>query len=151
MTTSAQLRLLSDYKSFLQDPPEGCSASPADESNLFLWNASIFGPEGPWEGGIFSLRLKFPEDFPGKPPQVRFTTDIFHPNVYNDGSLCLDIIQDKWSPVFTVSTILLSIQSLLTDPNITSPANPVAARLFRDDPKEYYKRVRECVERSQNF
>jgi ubiquitin-conjugating enzyme E2 A len=69
--------------------------------------------------------------------------------VYGDGSLCLDIIQDKWSPIYTISTILLSIQSLLTDPNVNSPANPVAAQLYKTNPTEYNRRVRQCVERSQ--
>ena len=63
--------------------------------NSFI--ASLVGPdESPWEGGIYSLRLTFPEDYPSKAPKVRFTTDMFHPNVYADGTLCLDIIQDLW-------------------------------------------------------
>eukprot|EP01121_Diplochlamys_sp_Union-15-3_P018241 TRINITY_DN6607_c0_g1_i2.p1 TRINITY_DN6607_c0_g1~~TRINITY_DN6607_c0_g1_i2.p1 ORF type:complete len:159 (-),score=22.61 TRINITY_DN6607_c0_g1_i2:117-524(-) len=131
-----------------EEPPEGCCASPLDDANMFVWNATIFGPEGPWEGGIFNLRLTFSEEYPVQPPKVRFTTDIFHPNVFPDGSICLDIIKEKWSPAYTISTILVSIQSLLTDPNINSPANPVAARLYQDDRKLYHKKVRECVERT---
>jgi ubiquitin-protein ligase len=72
--------------------------------------------------------------------------------VFADGNLCLDIIQDKWSPVYSVSTILTSIQSLLPDPNAASPANPEAAKLFASkneaEKKEYRKRVRACVEKS---
>ncbi len=76
-------------------------------------------------GGIYSLRLTFCDRYPEKPPKVRFTTKMFHPNVYADGNICLDIIAAKWSPSYTVSSILTSIQSLLTDPNVQSPANPV--------------------------
>lgn len=76
-------------------------------------------------GGIYSLRLTFCDRYPEKPPKVRFTTKMFHPNVYVDGNICLDVIAAKWSPSYTVSSILTSIQSLLTDPNVQSPANPV--------------------------
>eukprot|EP01126_Amoeba_proteus_P037791 TRINITY_DN3915_c0_g1_i10.p1 TRINITY_DN3915_c0_g1~~TRINITY_DN3915_c0_g1_i10.p1 ORF type:complete len:128 (-),score=2.19 TRINITY_DN3915_c0_g1_i10:245-628(-) len=61
-------------------------------------------------GGIFSMSIKFSEDYPSKPPKVRFTGTMFHPNVYGDGSLCLDIIQEKWSPIYNVNTILISIR-----------------------------------------
>lgn len=80
---------------------KGCSASPMSEENLFVWSATIFGPpETPWEGGVYSLRLTFNDQYPEKPPRVRFTAEMFHPNVYTDGTLCLDIIQDKWSPIY---------------------------------------------------
>mmetsp|Transcript_11597 Transcript_11597/g.27566 ORF Transcript_11597/g.27566 Transcript_11597/m.27566 type:complete len:173 (-) Transcript_11597:43-561(-) len=140
------LRLMSDLKALHDDPPSGCSASPVSEDNMLLWNATIIGPdESPWEGGIFSLRLQFPEAYPDKPPKVRFTCEMFHPNVYPDGTLCLDIIQDAWKPIYTVGMILTSIQSLLTDPNPASPANVDAAKLLANDKKEYRRRVRRCA------
>jgi ubiquitin-conjugating enzyme E2 A len=73
---------------------------------------------------------------------------MFHPNIFADGSLCLDIIQDKWKPIYTVSSILSSVQSLLCDPNIESPANVDAARLWSTAKKEYNKKVRKCAELS---
>eukprot|EP01125_Pyxidicula_operculata_P013034 TRINITY_DN42_c0_g1_i3.p1 TRINITY_DN42_c0_g1~~TRINITY_DN42_c0_g1_i3.p1 ORF type:complete len:117 (-),score=13.04 TRINITY_DN42_c0_g1_i3:251-601(-) len=109
--SSSKLRLMSDLKNISDDPPEGVSAAPTGEDNLYVWDATIFGPEDcPWEGGIFSLKLKFPEDYPTAPPKVRFVSTMFHPNVYGDGSLCLDIIQDKWKPIYNVAAILLSIR-----------------------------------------
>uniref|UniRef100_A0A1W2VMZ9 Ubiquitin-conjugating enzyme n=2 Tax=Naegleria fowleri TaxID=5763 RepID=A0A1W2VMZ9_NAEFO len=147
MSSSSKLRLLSDLQQLQKDPPEGITASPESENDLYVWNATITGPmDSIWEGGIFFLRLTFPEDYPTKPPKVKFTSKIFHPNVYKDGSICLDIVQDKWSPIYTVDSILTSILSLLEDPNPDSPANPEAAKLFVNDPKEYKKRVRKCVE-----
>jgi len=69
---AALTRLMSDLKEMQSTPPEGCSAAPLKEDNLFLWNASIIGPdESPWEGGIYSLRLQFPDTYPSKPPKVR--------------------------------------------------------------------------------
>eukprot|EP00695_Tsukubamonas_globosa_P000841 TRINITY_DN1773_c0_g1_i1.p2 TRINITY_DN1773_c0_g1~~TRINITY_DN1773_c0_g1_i1.p2 ORF type:complete len:142 (+),score=1.16 TRINITY_DN1773_c0_g1_i1:94-519(+) len=134
MSSPAALRLMSDWRSMRTEPPEGCSAAPMSDENLFVWNATIFGPtETPWEGGIYNLRLTFPESYPDKPPKVRFQCDIYHPNVFTDGTLCLDIIQDKWSPIYTISTILTSIQSLLCDPNVSSPANPEASQMYQTD------------------
>eukprot|EP01103_Thecamoeba_quadrilineata_P000542 TRINITY_DN10471_c0_g1_i1.p1 TRINITY_DN10471_c0_g1~~TRINITY_DN10471_c0_g1_i1.p1 ORF type:complete len:159 (+),score=16.82 TRINITY_DN10471_c0_g1_i1:33-509(+) len=149
----ATIRLLSDLTSLQKDPLEGADASPSNTGeNIFSWNATIFGPdESEWEGGIFSLRMTFSELYPTKPPKVRFTTPIYHPNVYTDGSLCLDILQDKWSPIYSVSTILTSVQSLLLDPNPDSPANPEAARLYVQDRKAYKQRVRACAAKSADL
>ena len=126
----------------------GIQASPSEE-NLFVWSAVIFGPDGTdWEGGIFNLTLEFEPDYPNKPPKVKFVNPMFHPNIYNDGSICLDILQAMWSPVYDVSSILTSIQSLLSDPNISSPANNTAAQLFSKNYQEYQLRVKEVVEKS---
>ena len=73
------------------DPPEGCSAAPADDSDLYVWNATMIGPEStPWEGGIFTLRLTFTEAYPTKAPKVRFISKMFHPNIYK-GTYHFDI------------------------------------------------------------
>ena len=103
-----------------------------------LWNAVIFGPgeyghivvcacfllitvaciaETPFEDGTFKLTLTFDESYPNKPPTVKFLSRMFHPNVYANGELCLDILQNRWSPTYDVAAILTSIQSLLHDPN----------------------------------
>lgn len=102
----------------------------------------------PWEGGTFKLTLNFTEDYPNKPPVVKFVSRLFHPNVYNDGGICLDILQSNWSPIYDISAVLTSIQSLLCDPNPNSPANSEAARLFQENRREYNKRVQKIVEES---
>jgi len=66
--------------------------------------------DSPWEGGTFNLRMKFSEEYPNKAPEVVFVSRLFHPNVYKDGRICLDILQSKWSPVNTVQAVLVSIQ-----------------------------------------
>jgi ubiquitin-conjugating enzyme E2 A len=92
--------------------------------------------------------MKFSEEYPSHPPEVSFKTPIFHPNVYKNGDICLDILKSNWSPVFDVSNILVSIQSLLNDPNPKSPANGEAAKLFEEDRAEYYRRVRQIIEKN---
>ncbi|KAH7858156.1 hypothetical protein Vadar_020613 [Vaccinium darrowii] len=148
MSTPARKRLMRDFKRLQQDPPAGISGAPQD-NNIMLWNAVIFGPDDtPWDGGTFKLTLQFSEDYPNKPPTVRFVSRMFHPNIYADGSICLDILQNQWSPIYDVAAILTSIQSLLCDPNPNSPANSEAARMFSENKREYNRRVREVVEQS---
>lgn len=131
-----------------------------------LWNAVIFGPgkvyimlvpqilmhrslvDTPFEDGTFRLLLQFDESYPTKPPTVKFLSRMFHPNVYANGELCLDILQNRWSPTYDVAAILTSIQSLLHDPNPNSPANAEAAQLYRENMKEYVRRVKATVEES---
>lgn len=130
------------------DPPSGVTGAPMD-TNIMLWQAVIFGPDDtPWEGGTFKLVLEFTEDYPNKAPQVRFVSRMFHPNIYADGQICLDILQNQWSPIYDISAILTSIQSLLCDPNPASPANSEASRLYNENRREYNRRVREIVEQS---
>jgi len=149
------------------DPPAGVSASPIAD-NVMTWydlalfvfevmrccltpirNAVIIGPaDTPFEDGTFRLVMQFEEAYPNKPPGVKFVSQMFHPNVYGTGELCLDILQNRWSPTYDVAAILTSIQSLLNDPNTSSPANVEASNLYKDNRKEYMKRVRETVEKS---
>eukprot|EP01025_Chloroclados_australasicus_P006758 TRINITY_DN1215_c1_g1_i5.p3 TRINITY_DN1215_c1_g1~~TRINITY_DN1215_c1_g1_i5.p3 ORF type:complete len:171 (-),score=14.81 TRINITY_DN1215_c1_g1_i5:353-865(-) len=147
--SAALLRLQSDLRSIKVEPPEGVSASPMSEDNLFIWTATIFGPDDTaWEGGLFQLRITFTDSYPSKPPRVRFTSEVFHPNVYADGTICMDTIQDQWSPCHNICTLLTSIQSLLNDPNCASPANPEAAQLYQSSIKDYNRKVRRIAQRS---
>lgn len=146
--TPAQKRLMRDFKKITTDAPTGISAAPVD-MNILSWQAVIFGPdESPWSGGTFNLLIDFSEEYPNKPPNVRFVTKMFHPNVYADGRICLDILKSAWSPIFDIGHILISIQSLLCDPNPDSPANSEASKIYQEDRREYNNRVRQCVEGS---
>eukprot|EP00043_Microstomoeca_roanoka_P004235 m.48402 g.48402 ORF g.48402 m.48402 type:complete len:184 (-) comp12395_c0_seq1:580-1131(-) len=148
MATAARRRLMKDFKRLQEDPPHGIMGAPV-ESDIMTWHAVIFGPEGtPFEDGAFKLVLKFTEEYPNKAPIVKFASRLYHPNVYKDGSICLDILQNKWSPTYNITGILTSIQSLLDEPNPNSPANAEAAHLYRENRREYERKVRECVEES---
>ena len=111
----------------------GCSAGPQDD-NLFQWKAIIIGPDGtPYYGGVFELSIIFPEDYPYKAPKVTFETPIYHCNINGAGQICLDILKDKWSPVLTIGKVLLSICSLLNEPNPDDPLNVEVAEQFKSD------------------
>uniref|UniRef100_A0A2I3HQP4 E2 ubiquitin-conjugating enzyme n=1 Tax=Nomascus leucogenys TaxID=61853 RepID=A0A2I3HQP4_NOMLE len=155
MSTPARRRLMRDFKRLQEDPPVGVSGAPS-ENNIMQWNAVIFGRACLYYNyfvfslGTFKLVIEFSEEYPNKPPTVRFLSKMFHPNVYADGSICLDILQNRWSPTYDVSSILTSIQSLLDEPNPNSPANSQAAQLYQENKREYEKRVSAIVEQSWN-
>lgn len=137
MNSTAQRRLQKDLMRLMKEQPEGVDANPLDD-NLFVWEGFIEGPvESPWEGGIFKLKLQFSNNYPNEVPKVEFVTKMFHPNIYHDGRICLDILKEKWSSIYDVMAILTAIRALLTDPNPNSPANNEVAELFVKNPKEY--------------
>lgn len=133
----------------MKNKVEGIDASPSDD-NFFVWNAIICGPEDSiYESGAFPLQILFPDDYPLRPPQVRFMTKVFHPNVWWDnGLVCVDILKDGWVPSYDVLAILHSIRLLLIDPNPLSPANLEAALLYRDNRAEFNRRVSEMIQAS---
>jgi len=100
-------------------------------------------PDSPYQGGVFFLNIHFPTDYPFKPPKVTFTTRIYHPNINSNGSICLDILKDQWSPALTISKVLLSISSLLTDANPDDPLVPEIANIYKTDRSKYEANVKE--------
>lgn len=98
-----------------------------DLHSYLTW--SIWYPQV-YEGLAYKLSLKFSSNYPYTAPQVKFESPCFHPNVDQQGNICLDILKDKWSAIYNVQTILLSIQSLLSEPNNESPLNGQAAQLW---------------------
>ncbi|KAI5442303.1 hypothetical protein KIW84_011392 [Lathyrus oleraceus] len=123
-------RLQSELMALMMGGDSGISAFPK-EDNILCWKETITGSkEAVFEGTEYKLSLSFPNEYPFKAPKVTFDITCFHPNVDLHGNICLDILQDKWSSAYDVRTILLSIQSLLGEPNISSPVNPQAAQLW---------------------
>jgi ubiquitin-conjugating enzyme E2 D/E len=124
-------RIQRELQELGRDPPANCSAGPVGE-DLFHWQATIMGPDdSPYSGGVFFLDIHFPNDYPFKPPKVTFLTRIYHCNINGNGGICLDILKDQWSPALTISKVLLSVCSLLTDPNPSDPLVPEIAQLLK--------------------
>jgi ubiquitin-conjugating enzyme E2 A len=144
----ARRRLMIDLKNLQKDTPEGITAQP-DPNNILHWTGEVRGPsETEWEGGVFKMVLDFPESYPIEPPKVRFLTKLFHPNVYPDGNVCVDVLQNNWTATSDVLSILISIQVLLTCPNPNSPANKEAGQLLADNPQQYREQVRRIARAS---
>ena len=141
----------------------GFSVGLIDENDFFKWSVCFTGPEDTiYEGGFFKAILTFPEDFPQNPPEMKFITEMWHPNIYPDGKVCISILhppgvdqfnelekaEERWRPVLGVEQILISVISMLNEPNIESPANIDASVMFRDHREKYEQKVRELVLKS---
>jgi len=136
-------RLQKEVSEMQKDTPVNCSAGP-NNNDLFNWEATIIGPtETPYEGGIFKLKILFPADYPFKPPKITFETRIYHPNINANGGICLDILKDQWSPALNITKVLLSICSLLDEPNPDDPLMPEIAQLFKSNKAEFTRIARE--------
>nr|KAJ3421146.1 Ubiquitin-conjugating enzyme 13 [Polyrhizophydium stewartii] len=164
MSAEAQSALLlrRQLKELSKNPVEGFSAGLADDGNIYEWEVMIMGPEGtPYEGGFFKALLSFPTNYPQMPPKMRFTSEMWHPNVYPDGEVCISILHppgddkwgyedaaERWLPIHTVETIVLSVVSMLSGPNDESPANIEAAKEWRENNKEFKRRCRAIVRKT---
>jgi ubiquitin-protein ligase len=171
--SSSAKRIQKELAEISLDPPCNCSAGPKGD-NIYEWVSTIMGPSGallvletcmwvvgrcmftvydgggvgsPYAGGVFFLDINFPSDYPFKPPKVTFKTRIYHCNINSSGSICLDILKEQWSPALTVSKVLLSICSLLTDPNPSDPLVPSIAQQLLSDKEEHDKTATEWTKR----
>lgn len=168
MSSTALRRLTTEFNKLAESGLPGIVARPIDPTNLLIWKFSLQGPEGsPYEYGIFNGILTFPSDYPLSPPKMVFETPITHPNVYGEGKrrgeVCISILhvgndafgyeklEERWRPVHSVTSVLLSVQSMLNDCNVESPANVDAAKLLSTNPTLFRQVVRKEVMKSLNL
>jgi ubiquitin-protein ligase len=130
----ALTRIRKELKDIMQNPPGNCSGWAPDPEDLFEWTCAVSGPaESPYDGGMFYIRITFPDDYPFSPPQCTMKTKIYHCNFDASGGICLDVLKDNWSPALTVSKLLLSITSLMAEPNPADPLTPRIAKHLKED------------------
>ena len=123
----------------------GCSVAMPNEYNPFNWRACFIGPQSSaYHGGLFRLNINFPSDYPNTKPEVFFTTTMFHPNVRNDGFICIESL-NKWNKNRSMIEVFMSIYLLLVTPNPDSPYNKEAAELLKKDVNGFNKKVNEYV------
>ncbi|EDR09688.1 uncharacterized protein LACBIDRAFT_190123 [Laccaria bicolor S238N-H82] len=163
-SATALRRLMTEYKQLTSGgSPDGMfTAGPISESDFFCWEALICGPKDtPFEGGVFAAKLTFPSDYPLSPFKMKFDPPLFHPNstkFYADGNVCISILHtpgddptmyeqasERWSPVQSVEKVILSVISMLAEPNLESGANIDCCKLYRDNRQEYERIVRASI------
>lgn len=146
-----------------KNPVEGFSAGLIDDNDIYKWEVMIIGPQDTlYEGGFFKAQLTFTKEYPQKPPKMVFQSEMFHPNIEKDGSVCISILHEpgddkygyekaaeRWLPIHTVETIIVSVISMLAEPNDESPANVDAAKMWRERPEEFKRAVSRTVRKSQ--
>ncbi|CAF4497173.1 unnamed protein product, partial [Rotaria sp. Silwood2] len=141
-------RISKELQDLQREPPANVSAGPVQPNDMFNWQATILGPsDSPYQSGVFFLSINFPTDYPFKPPKITFTTKIYHPNINANGAICLDILRSNWSPALTISKVLLSICSLLCDPNPDDPLVPEIARQYKQDREAYNATARQWTQK----
>jgi ubiquitin-protein ligase len=136
-------RIMKELQTMQREELPNVSAAPIDENDLYKWQAVIFGQsDSVYAGGAFRLSIVFPADYPFKAPRIEFLTKIYHCNIMNK-SLCIDILKNQWSPALTIDKVLISIVSLLSDPNPKDPLNREAAEKYVNDKEDYDRIARE--------
>lgn len=140
-------RIIKEIQNFYKNPPPGISITPK-EDNLRDIHILLAGPQdSPFEGGVFKLEMFLPDGYPMDPPKVRFITKIYHPNIDRIGRICLDVLnggpKGKWTPALQINSILISIQALLSAPNVDDPLDETIARVWREDKVEANKIAKE--------
>jgi ubiquitin-conjugating enzyme E2 G1 len=154
-------RLMSELKEINKDPNYFFSVLP-NEDNFMEWSFIMIGPPDTfYEGGIFEGILNFPKEYPNHPPKLKFITNIYHPNIYQNGNVCISIlhegvdeyeyesVNERWNPSQSVNTILLSILSILGCPNFDSPANIDASLEWKKSKDTYKKKIFKLVYETQ--
>eukprot|EP01101_Sappina_pedata_P006898 TRINITY_DN3537_c0_g1_i1.p1 TRINITY_DN3537_c0_g1~~TRINITY_DN3537_c0_g1_i1.p1 ORF type:complete len:282 (+),score=79.66 TRINITY_DN3537_c0_g1_i1:55-846(+) len=169
MAKRAQMQLLRDFGDLKKNPVGGFSVDLPNDNDMFTWEVYVQGPTDTiYEGAAFRALLRFPSDFPYTPPKMIFTSEVWHPNVYwggkKAGEVCISILHppggspdapdecesdaERWNPAHSVTTIILSVISMLSDPNFSSPANVDASVQWRNDLEKFKERVRQTVVKS---
>ncbi|KAF2967874.1 hypothetical protein GQX73_g5688 [Xylaria multiplex] len=148
---ASQKRITKELQECMDLPPAGMTISLASDSDLSKWDVVLAGPPGtPYAGGVYSITVTLPAEYPFKAPQVNFATRIYHPNVTNDslGNICLGLLKpENWKPASRVRAVLEAVRQLLVEPNPEDPLETRIADEYKNNRPEFDKNVKSYVAR----
>ena len=145
MNSKAALRLKNEFNFLSNNSYCNSTVIHENEDNLFSWIVIMQGPESTaYNGGIFKLQFKFPDNYPFKPPDVKFLTTIYHPNIKLDtGEICQDVFASSWAPTQKVQDILEKIVSMLREPSTSTPLENEICNEYTNNRNQFNKTARD--------
>jgi len=145
--THSPLLFKQERASLEKDPLEFCEVINVSDDDIYTWQVSVAGPPStPYAGGKFLLKIKFPAQYPFKPPTITFDTKIFHPSVKN-GEICNAVISEGWGPTLNVKHCMTTIYTMLQTPDSDHPLDEECAQMLREKPKDFEKQARKYTKK----
>lgn len=143
-SSPAQLRAAKDFGEL--SLPSFVSITQPDQNDVMNYKVTIKPDEGYYRGGKFSFDLKIPQTYPHEPPKLKCETRIYHPNIDQDGNVCLNILREDWKPVLTIGAIIYGLIYLFLEPNPEDPLNKEAAELLKNDKRHFENNVKKFMQ-----
>lgn len=156
MQSMASQLILKQFLAIQSDPNSGINASFID-NDVYKWRVTFFGPpQSPYSGGVFPAMVEFPPDYPSNPPRMKFLTPMYHPNIADNGEVCISIfnssnpdqddhLSDSVPFEFTAQSFFITVQAMLSDPDFDSPVNMDVAYTYQNNPREFMRKVRRTL------
>lgn len=145
--STTETRIKKEIKLVMRNKSKEIEITPCVDDDIYKWKA-VMKPSDTsiYNGCELELIIFIPETYPYAPPKIAFVTPIYHPNINTSGNICISTLAKDWSPALTIEKTLLSIMSMLDEPNPRDPLRPDAAELYLCDKETYTKKVREVCD-----
>ena len=145
-------RIMKEYQDLQKNQKENIVTVWMIDNDIHHWKGKIHGPiDTCYAGGVFIIDIVIPNDYPFKPPKMKFDTKIWHPNISSvTGAICLDILKNEWTPALTIRTALISLQALMCEPVPDDPQDAVVAKEYLSDIKKFNEKAKQWVEEYAN-